>query len=159
VKATFEIKEMPAYHVAAMRHVGPYNQIGLAMERLFAWAGPRGLLRFPDTKVLAVYYDDPETVDPSQLRSDACLTVPEGTSADAGATTMTIPGGLFAVGHFEIDQTEYGAAWGQLVGEYLPTTLYQSDNRLCYEMYLNDPDEHPEHKHIVDMCEPVRPAS
>lgn len=27
---------------------------------------------------------------------------------------------------------------------------------LCYELYLNDPDQHPEKKHIVDVCEPVR---
>jgi hypothetical protein len=28
---------------------------------------------------------------------------------------------------------------------------------MCYEVYLNDPDAHPEKKWIVDICEPVRP--
>jgi len=158
MKVTYEIKEMPAFHVARIRHVGPYNQIGQVFESLMGWAGPRGLLRFPETDMLAVYHDDPATTDPSQLRSDACLTVPEGTAVDGEVTTMTIPGGLFAVGHFEIDHTEYGAAWDKVMSEYIPTTGYLPDNRLCYELYLNDPDQHPEKKHIVDICEPVRAA-
>ena len=158
VKATFEIKEMPAFHVAAMRHVGPYDQIGAAFGRLMGWAGARGLLRFPETKVLAVYHDDPDTIDASSLRSDACVTVPEGTAVDPGMATMTIPGGLFAVGHFEIDDTEYGAAWARLSSEFLPTSGCELDDRMCYEMYLNDPEQHPEHKHVVDICEPVRRA-
>jgi len=28
---------------------------------------------------------------------------------------------------------------------------------MCYEIYRNDPQQHPQHKHIIDICEPVRP--
>jgi AraC family transcriptional regulator len=70
---------------------------------------------------------------------------------------MIIPGGTFAVGHYEIDVHEYGEAWDKLMREYLPESGYQPDDRLCFELYLNDPEQHPEGKHIVDICEPVRP--
>lgn len=157
MEATFEIKEIPAMHVACVRHVGPYNRIGEAFERLMAWAGPRGLLRFPDTATLAVYHDSPEDTHASELRSDACVTVPRGTEVDGEVSTMEIPGGLFAVGHFVLDHTEYAAAWDRLMGEFLPESGHQPDERLCYELYRNDPAQHPEGKHIVDICEPVRP--
>jgi len=157
MKATFETKELPALHVAALRHVGPYQEVGQVFGRLMAWAGPRGLLRFPETQTLAVYHDDPGTVEAAKLRSDACITVPEGTPVEGEVTTMTIPGGLFAVGHFELDESEYGAAWDKLMGEYVPQSGYAPDERLCYELYLNDPQQHPQGKHIVDICEPVRP--
>ena len=108
--------------------------------------------------MLAVYHDDPKEVDVSELRSDACLTVPEGTDGDGDVKTMKIPGGLFAVAHVEIDQTEYGEAWDKLLGEWMPENGHDSDTvRMCYELYLNDPDQHPEKKHIVDICEPVLP--
>ena len=152
-----EAKTMPEFHVAYIRHVGRYNMIGEAFERLMRWAGPRGLLRFPETSVFGIYYDSPEVTPVSQLRSDACISVPVGTSVDGEVGTMTIPGGKFAVAHVEIDPTQYGEAWDRLIGDWLPRSGYQPDDRLCYEMYLNDPDEHPEKKHIVDICEPIRP--
>ena len=156
MKFEAEVKEMPERHVAYMRHIGPYNEIGQLFGRLMTWAGPRGLLRFPETQVLAVYHDNPDITDADKLRSDACITVPEGTPVDGEVATMRIPGGLFAVAHVEIDQTQYGEAWDKLIGEWIPKSGYQPDDRLCYELYLNEPEKHPEKKHIVDICEPVR---
>ena len=151
-----QVKELPERNVACIRHVGPYNQIGKAIEKVFAWAGPKGLVQFPKTDVLAVYHDDPEKVDTSELRSDACLTVPEGTQADGDVTTMKVPGGTFAVAHVEIDGSEFGAAWDKLVGEWMPENGCKPDeSRLCYELYLNDQEQHPEKKFIVDICEPI----
>ena len=157
MEATFETKELPALHVAALRHVGPYQEVGQAFGRLMAWAGPRGLLRFPETQALAVYHDDPGAVEAAKLRSDACITVPEGTPVEGEVTTMTIPGGLFAVGHFQLEESEYGTAWDKLMGEYVPQSDHVADDRSCYELYLNDPQQHPQGKHIVDICWPVRP--
>lgn len=152
-----EVKMMPDFHVAYIRHVGRYNLIGDAFERLMRWAGPRGLLRFPETSLLAIYHDGPDVTPVSQLRSDACVTVPAGTPVEGEVGLMTIPGGKFAVAHVEIDVTQYGEAWDRLIGDWLPRSGYQPDDRLCYELYLNNPEEHPEKKHIVDICEPIRP--
>ncbi len=157
MKFEVEAKELPERFAACIRHVGPYPQIGQAIGKIMAWAGPQGLIQFPKTQLLAVYHDSPEEVDASELRSDACLTVPEGTAADGEVKTMTIAGGLFAVAHVEIDPSEYGEAWDKLVGEWMPENGYEPDlERMCYELYLNDPEQHPEKKHIVDICEPVR---
>jgi len=152
------VKQLPERFVACVRHVGPYPKIGEAIHKVFSWAGPKGLAQSPTTECLAVYHDDPEKVDTEKLRSDACLTVPEGTAGDDEVKTMRIPGGLFAVAHVEIDVSEYGDAWDKLVGEWMPENGYTTDGaRMCYELYLNDPAQHPENKHIVDICEPVKP--
>jgi AraC family transcriptional regulator len=57
------VKEMPAMDLIYCQHAGAFDQIGWAYEKLFKWAGPRGLLRFPETKILTVYHDDPKVVD------------------------------------------------------------------------------------------------
>lgn len=152
-----EVKELPELHVAYIRHIGPYPGIAKAIEKLMKWAGPHGLINFPETTLLGVYHDNPEITEESKLRSSACITVPESTPVDGEVGKMTIPGGLFAVAHVEINEDQYGEAWDKLMGEWFPESGYQPDDRMCYEVYLNDPEQHPKGKHIVDICEPVRP--
>ena len=152
-----EVKEMPEMYVAYYRHVGSYSGVGEAFDKLMRWAGPRGLLQFPKTKTLGVYHDDPEITDPSRLRSSACVTVPEGTEVDGEIGAMTVPGGRFAVASFEITHEQFGEAWDELMGKWLPESGYQPDDRPCYELYCNDPKTHPEGKFIVDICVPVKP--
>ncbi len=43
------------------------------------------------------------------------------------------------------------------MGVWLPSSGYQPDDRQCFEMYLNDPEQHPQKKHLVEIWEPVRP--
>jgi AraC family transcriptional regulator len=70
---------------------------------------------------------------------------------------MTISGGKHAIGHFELDDTEYEEAWNALYGTWLPDSGYQPDDGPPFEMYLNDPKEHPQNKCIVDIYLPVKP--
>ncbi len=154
---TVEVKDLPELHVAYARHIGPYSGMGEAFERLGRWAGPRGFYSVPDAKTLAVYHDSPEVTDPDKLRSSACVTVPAGTEISNGISLMVIPGGKFAVAHFAITMDQFGEAWDLLMGEWFPSSGWQPDDRMCYELYVNDPETHPEHKFILDICEPVRP--
>lgn len=161
-QGTIEIREMPEMHVAYIRHIGPYkgdsNLFETLISRLMTWAGPRGLIRFPETTLLSVYHDNPDITDEEKLRLSVCLTVPEETSVDGDIGKMIIPGGTFAVGRFELTETQFEAAWDSMVTDWLPVSGYQPDDRLCYEICLNNPGEHPENKHIVDICFPVKPA-
>ena len=156
-----EVKEMPEFTVAYLRHIGPYAGDSALFERLFTklfqWAGPRDLIRMPETKVMSVYHDDPEVTPEDKLRMSVCISVPEDTKVDGEIGKMKVPGGKFAVAHFEVTADEYGEAWNALMGGWLPESGYQPDDRLCYEMYLNSPKDHPEGKHIVDICLPVKP--
>jgi AraC family transcriptional regulator len=154
---SIEVKELPGLYVAYIRHIGPYNRIGEAFGKLMKWAGPRGLLRFPETKSLAVYRDSPGATEEDKLRSDACITVPDGTKVDGEVGLMKIPGGRFVVGRFEISGDQFGEAWTVLMGGWLPGSGYQPDDRMCYELYLNDHEQHPQKKFIIDICEPIKP--
>ncbi len=156
-KPQVEIKELPELEVAYIRHIGPYQAVGQAFERLMRWAGPRRLLRFPDTKVLGVYHDNPDITETDKLRSSACITVPAETRAEGEVGRMTIPGGLFAVARFEVAPDEFGEAWDALMSDWLPESGYQPDDRMCYEVYLNEPKNHPQGKFVIEICEPIRP--
>ena len=161
IETNVEVKDMPEMHVAYVRHIGPYQGdtelFGRLFNKLCAWAGPRELLRFPETQMLCVYYDDPEVTDNAKLRTDVCITVPADTQVDGEIGKTKIPAGKYAVAHFEINPDQYQDAWDTVYGGWLPESGYQPDDGVCYELYLGDPKSHPEGKHTVDICIPVKP--
>jgi AraC family transcriptional regulator len=161
-KVKVNVTEREEVTVAYVRHVGPYAGDAGLFERLYGqlcqWAGPRGFME-GEPEFLSIYHDNPEITDEENLRISICLVVPEGTEAQGDINIMKVPGGKYAVGHFEIDVTEYGEAWSYICGEWLATSGYEPDERPCFEIMVNNPDEHPQGKHIVDIYEPVRPMA
>ncbi len=160
IQTNVEVKDMPELYVAYVRHIGPYKGdqelFASLFGKLMAWARPRGLLRFPETKVLSVYHDNPEITDENRLRTDACITVPKDTQVEGEIGKTTIPAGKYAIAHFEITPDQYEDAWTAVYGGWLPESGYQPKDDPCYELYLNEPKEHPEGKHVVDICVPVK---
>ena len=155
------IEQLPEMHLAYVRHVGPYGGGEALFARLFGrlmqWAGPRNLFRPGATRFITVYHDDPAITEASKQRISCSMTVPAGTKVEGDVGFMTIPAGKYAVGHFEISPDQYGDAWSALYRGWFPESGFQPDDRPCFEMYLNDPKTHPEGKHIVDICIPVKP--
>lgn len=156
-----EVKDVPEMHVAYIRHIGPYagdeQLFGNLFNRLYSWAGPRELLHFPETKFVSIYHDNPEITDEAKLRTDVCITVPADTQVDGEISKAAIPAGKYAIAHFEIKVDQYSDAWNAVYGGWLPESGYQPDDRPCFEVCLNNPKEHPEGKHIVDIYVPIKP--
>jgi AraC family transcriptional regulator len=160
LNTTVEVKEMPDITVAYIRHIGSYkgdvDLFGRLFGKLCTWAGPRGLL-IPETKFISLYHDDPEITDEGRLRTDVCVSVPADTIVDGEIGKEIIPAGKYAIAHFEITVDQYEDAWNTVFGGWLPESGYECVDGPCYEMYLNDAKDHPEHKCIVDICIPVKP--
>jgi AraC family transcriptional regulator len=157
-----EVKDQPAKHYAYIRHIGPYAGDSDLFERLFTqlmtWAAPRGLYRPPETEWLSIYHDNPDLTDEDKLRTDVCLTVPEDTVVEGEIGKGVLPAGKYAMARFEINPDEYGEAWDIVYGEWLPDSGYQPDEGgPCFELYRGSPEEHPEGKHVFDLCLMVKP--
>ncbi len=161
MQAKVEVRHMPEMSLVYVRHIGPYQGDSKLFEGLFGklmtWAGPRGLLRFPETKSICVYYDDPGITDEQKLRIDVCITVTEDVDVEGEIGKMTVAGGRYAVARFEVKGEEFQQAWDAVYGGWLPESGYQPGDGPCYEIYHNDPQQHPEGKCIVDICVPVKP--
>lgn len=149
-----EIKQMPELQLIYCRHMGAFNQIGRAYEKLFKWAIPRGLVT-PETKTVTVYRDDPAITSIEKVRQDASIIVTTDVKVEGEIGKATVKAGKYAVGHFEIRETEFEQAWNTMC-LWLTESGYEPDDACTYELYHNDYNKHPEHKFIVDICIPVK---
>ncbi len=134
--------DVPALTLAALPHQGDYNAIGAAFDRLMAWAGPRGLIG-PDSRSFGIYYDDPAAVPAADLRSHACLLVPEGTAAPDGGVLLSQPPTRAAAVTHVGPYAQLEAAYAWLYGRWLPASGEEPADRPCFEEYLNDPRSVP----------------
>lgn len=150
-----EIKEMPEMHVVYCRHTGAFNQIGKAFEKLMKWAGPRGLLNFPETKTITVYHDDPTITAIEQVRQSACITVDSDVKVDGEIGKMKLNSGRYAVGHFEIDAQGFEKAWNTMC-LWFSDSGYQPGDGHPYELYYNTPEEVAKRRFVLDICIPVK---
>lgn len=138
-----DIRTMPALRLATVRHVGPYNQIPTAFARLGQTLGTvAGDLMRSGSSMIAIYHDDPEAVPIDRLRSDACVSLPEGAGIPEGLVEASLPAGDYActvhVGPYE----HLGDAWARFMGEWLPGSGRRLvDAGVCYERYLNNPTQ------------------
>ncbi|MEK4579103.1 AraC family transcriptional regulator [Bacillus sp. FSL R12-0074] len=162
VRGEVEIVAADKVNVAYIRHVGTYKDLAIdfpkMIEKLFHYASEQNYHAFEDTKVLTIYHDHHEFTEDYHLRTSLCITIlDEVVEGNSDIGLMTIPSGKYAVGHFEIFQEEYKGAWDFLYGEWLPNSGYKPRDSYPFEMYKNDPRQHPENKHIVDIYVPIEP--
>jgi AraC family transcriptional regulator len=157
---TPEIRELPERVVACVSFTGNFMGNPQVFARLFGqlcgWAGPKGLIS-QEAVFLSSYQDDPETTPPDELRLDVCMSIPEDIEVDDGIQKKVLPGGQYAVMHTELTgPEEFGPAWEAVV-EWAQKGNYHVDmSRPSYEVYLNNPEEHPQKHYILDICLSVR---
>lgn len=163
LKVDVQVKNLPELNVAYVRHRGYYRPDDAVLfqglfRRLLTWAAPRGFVQFPKTQALTVYSSGHPDVTPSErLAVDVCITIPEGTPVDGEIGTRKISGGQYAVTRMEATIQECGEAWNYVFKQWLPESGLQPDDGAYYLNHLNDPQQHPQKLHIVEMCLPVKP--
>ncbi len=157
---TVEVKEIEAFDIAYLRHIGPYKGDEALFGRLFGqicgWAAPRGLMN-QNTKFLSIYYDDPEITEESKLRLDVALSIPPSVEVEPPIGKSSIPKGKYAVCLFDMGPNDYQDAWNFLYGQWLPQSGFQPDDRPCFENYLSDPKDDPNGHCQVEIYVPVKP--
>jgi AraC family transcriptional regulator len=150
-----EIKEMPEMKVVYIRHTGQFNQIGKSFEKLMKWAGPRGLLNFPETKTATVYLDDPSVTAIEKVRQDACITISDDVKVEGEIGKAVIPAGKHAVGRFQIDALGFQKAWST-VCLWITESGYQPYGN-PYELCYNSQENEVQGIFDLEICIPVKP--
>ena len=149
-----EIKTIEPMRVAFARHIGPYDQVGDAWERLMDWVG-RECLFGPDMKMFGLCHDDPEATPPDKIRYDACVTIAEPVTPVDDIGVLTIPGGRYAVTLHEGPYSGLNETYAKLVGRWFPGEGLEPGDPPALEFYVNDPDSTEPEDLLTDVCFPI----
>jgi AraC family transcriptional regulator len=137
-----ELVDLPKLRVATIEHRGDYRLTNKSFERLMTIAATTGLLT-PATRTIGIYHDDPESVPEAELRSNACIVVPDGWSPSGELKEAGVESGLYARIVHRGPYTELETAYDWLYRKWLPTSAREPRNLPCIEEYLNDPRQVP----------------
>jgi len=155
-----ELKELPDYEVAFVRHTGSYLETHQAWATLGIWAEKNNL--FPPTQYfIGISLDDPNVTDENICRYDACVTLPANFSpkADTGIAFKTLPGGLYALYKFYDTIDKFAIAYQSIYGQWLPNSDYEPDDRHALEFCMNNPATDVAGKAKVDLYIPIKKLS
>ncbi|CDY76646.1 transcriptional regulator, AraC type; possible DNA gyrase inhibitor [Caballeronia glathei] len=153
-----EIRTHAPFTVAAVEHRGPYMNIGQSFETVSHWLARRGRLD-NEARWLGIYFDDPDAVAESDLRSQACveLAQPRGIEFEAPVSRVEVAGGDFAVLTHVGPYAQLCFAYQWLYGEWLPHSGRETGDAPVHEVYLNDPRETPPTELVTEIWLPVKP--
>lgn len=155
MRLNVEMKTIEPMRIAFVRHVGPYNKVGQAWERLCDWAG-RNCLMGPNMQFLGACYDDPEVTPAEKIRYDACMTVDGSVEAEGDIGVRTIEGGRYVVTLHEGPYEKLGDTYAALYGQWLASSEHEPADGPCLEFYLNDPNSTAPEDLQTEVCVPIR---
>lgn len=135
-----EIAILNDINLVTMDHSGNYLDIGRTFEKLFAWGGRHGALNHTMC-CYAVYMQDPNAVDKSELRSKAGFTYQSETVLDKTVNAYTVKGGRYAKIVHKGPYSELEMAYRWLYGAWLLDSGEEPDDKPVVEEYLNNPKQ------------------
>ena len=150
------IETVGPIHVARIRHVGPYTEVGACFERLFRWAASIGA---PTGRVLTLSWDDPERVPADRQRTDACVELRTAEEPLPGIVLGSVGGGRYAIYRLVGASAGIAKAYGRLLGEWLPGSGESMEEGPCMEIYRTSQGDTPPEKLVTDLCVPLRANS
>lgn len=152
------IQTIPAKELVYIRYAGAYKgDKDLFMNlftRLYQWANERNLIKSISNWVV-IYHDQSDLTEDDKLRLSVCLEVDKSieTSGEIGAYHLA--SGNYALGRFEVDETEYQSAWDYMLFRWIPKSGYKVSDRLAFEAYASNHQAEGQNKIVVEICIPI----
>ncbi|MGA2185428.1 MAG: AraC family transcriptional regulator [Bryobacteraceae bacterium] len=148
------VRRIGPIRVAFARHVGPFDEVGEAWQRLMMWAGRQGLLG-PGVRMVGIVQDDPEITAPEKLRYDAALVVEDGVSASGDIGIQEVGPGEYAVALHVGPYNTLGQTYVRMCGEWLPESGRELESAPAIEFYLNSPMTASPDQLRTEICLPL----
>ncbi|MEQ8825941.1 MAG: AraC family transcriptional regulator [Filomicrobium sp.] len=149
------IKDIGTFQAAGIEHVGPYEDIGGAFQKLGGVMAARSLMEHI-TGAFGIYYDAPDSKPEAELRSCAAFMTGYGFPKDVeGLDYFEVAGGKYAVMEHKGPYATLGAAYDWLYGKWLPESGEEPRDAPPVEIYVNDPATTAPADLRTDICLPI----
>ncbi|WP_299685669.1 AraC family transcriptional regulator [uncultured Tateyamaria sp.] len=150
-----KVMDAPARRLAGLEHIGPYEEVGRAFEQVTAVFATHNL--WPQARgMVAVGYDDPNSVEPEALRSFAGIEVGAEFVMRSDLGEARVPAGPHAVLRVTGPYAQLSAAYDHLFGQWLPRSAREPADAPAYEVYINSPQDTAPADLITDIHVPLK---
>ncbi|EKD89117.1 MAG: hypothetical protein ACD_34C00188G0001 [uncultured bacterium] len=147
------IQEMPESKAATVRRIGMFPEsCENGFKELLTWAKQKTIIG--PSKILALYWDNPDITPLDKCRFDCCLTLSNDIDPSDPIFIQKIGGGVWAFCRFETGSDGFRKAWEESF-QWLIESGIECRPEPCYEIYYNNGQEHPESKWIFDIAIPL----
>ncbi|HMX03880.1 MAG TPA: AraC family transcriptional regulator [Chitinophagales bacterium] len=153
MQAKISIKDTHDLHFAYLTQIG-VDGIESTFQQVLKWAGPKAILSKDETFISRVFHDSFKVTDESKVRMSIGIASRHELPDDQHMSSGVISGGKTFIGRFEITLEEFEPAWNSIFIE-MHDRGYNKADGFPYELYHNNPANHPEKKYIVDLCIPI----
>ena len=149
------IQNLAASRAAGVSHVGPYQGLGLAFQKLGAVIAARNLFSHVEG-MIAVYHDAPGSKPDTDLHAHAAVITATGFPPDIeGLEYFDLVGGKHAIMQHHGPYATLGSAYEWLYGKWLPQSGEEPRNAPPIELYVNDPRTTPPDQLRTDVRLPL----
>jgi len=145
-QARVHVTRLDEWHLVGLRHLGPYQEVWRAWGELAEW-GARGMPSLLAAPRIGISHDDPEMVEASRIRYDACYAVSAAQAPAVRALARSplhwraMPAADYAVTIHRGAYHELGIAYRRLFIDWLPRSGRYPADAPVVEWYRNSPRE------------------
>lgn len=150
------VKKTKPATVAFLHVTGHYNQIPIALGRLYSWINEKGYV--PKGPAITVYYNIPGEVPDDQLQWEV-RSMLSGNVAESGPDKQGL--GVKRVGAIQIATTMHKGPYEEVEKSYRALMVWVEENGYeingpVEELYYNDPSKTPLQELLTEIRLPVR---
>lgn len=150
-----EIKNIDKIIMASLDHKGDYTKISSKFEKMMAYMKHKGLLN-EKTRCFGVYFDDPNSMPESELRSKACFTVGDDFVDEGEVKRFEVGPAKYGVIIYKGPYADISNAYMWLYQTWLVNSEYEIGDTPPLEEYLNDPREVPPSELLTAIYIPLK---
>lgn len=151
-----QVIQQPPIRIVMLRHTGSYDDVGAVFDQLWTWVTANNV---PVQKTIGIYYDNPDYVATAQLRSAACVEVPDSFQFSNNTVLpledTQIAGGPYVTTRFVGPYEQLAPIWSQLTRYVEHDLRRQISLNPAYEVYVNDASDTPPDQLITDLYMPI----
>jgi len=136
------IENIEPIKVYSIRHIGDYNKISCAFEKLMHWIYTNKIknkknLMGKNAYTYGIAYDDPNVTDIDKLRSDACVSATDDVEMIHGIFKQEISGGKYAVFLHKGEYCKLKDTYNDIFSSYIKENDIKLRDVPIFERYLN----------------------
>ncbi len=152
------IERRPEYHVAYIRHLGPYGDVNSSITNTFhklqQWAKSQGILD-QKSSFLGRGSDDCSITPARYCLYDACIVLNGAVPEDDVVSLQTVPAGEFAVLRAVCEPQQVNRLWEWFIRDWLPASGRNLMFQPSYEFFPQWGEQSVDPRRGIEICVPV----